>query len=1373
MSIEKLNGKMISWGDLVDKSKDKEVIIPLWQRNYRWSKEEATKLFNDLVNAMKNAPEKVYTAGIVTIWNNNDDIDKRGLYIVDGQQRVITTMLIMKHIMISLKKTPDEMKSYRISNITFERDGEATKRRDALLGDEEKWDSESVDVCRMEQNYANIINLIKYSPDYSNEVLQALADFIREKLVFLCRVITTEPLDEFIQINDKKSPFNTADRLRTRMLISATQSDNPTENTRDVIRLFKGLANLVYSKNVIEVSGKEKESSKLDAILKYRYEDSKDVDKKYGTKGYEFEDEMAFLKKLYCWGSQLAWENQHSMNVLKAIVKTAQYPDLFKLLSENNDVADVLDDNFSLLRFSENLLGEEIVYSASSWEDGVVDIRKFLEATEAVRKEELAELMKTEINLSESSEVSNKGERQLCNNLRSLYESVGDEGRIVIPYLQRDYVMGGKENYVLRFMREAITDKFYHALHLQVKEALKGNIDPFSKVVCKTIDFFVGKYYSTPFSSVNSAEKHRDAYLRFYNIINDKNLLDQVICDLQKADLRTEHGQDLMRTNYNFYLEIDKALYFEGCPYALNLEDRVIVPEKLKNSNLNCVITRSHGNDLCIYDGQQRIVTLSVLAAMILSIDESKAQKDNSAPYYDKNTREKVRSLLRKLHFEGRKEVNECLEILLESGINVSDKIEKIKEKICDTATYSIVALCDKYFTYCSRYYNYNSLQKELSFTLDYILDKVTFSEIHLEAASPAEQLFLEINDGHKLEPCEITKANLIHNTRIIDEELSRKLALWLDNEGIDRYYNSSNDPENEEMKYVEYVFRHVICEKTRQLPESGNWVDKVTEIGKDGLERAFDILDSNLERSEKLNYTNPDFEQWYIVSGMDKKEPVRADNCIALSVEITKRLFKLFAVKEGTDPSVYSEIIFRIGEYCTTGCLHPGDLPQKFDDKTTESVADKFTRLCHSLIDKTENDDSIFDRIIINGRLPMYENLANYDEKFDYSYTIAQGSADITVGIASTTEKSSSITEVLAKDELIKSLEWILCAQKTISLTWNLKDYPIDNSNSIYSAPKKLSEEYIKLLLDNKIIEPCSNNNIFCIRGINFTADSCYVTTPTFTRQDYNDVNSTMEPDTIRRFVSGYKNTYNPSERQQLISLEDKLNNYTKQIAGCAPWTDAEKFSCLTFIRDHADPEQLRDFAESGTFSATINAALLKELWNLRSADVPKFDSALVNLGIKRGLIYNENGVNKLIEDEKLCDTNDEELYSYLKNMSISNENIEQTRFNFVAVSLLRGKYADAVQMYYKSPLSDDTFEKYVNGLSEMYEPVINQISLIHCSAGIKGLSDNIMYYKYLKNAIENIDKMPSVLSTIIKNEIIQHEWISPLLEKLDKKQT
>lgn len=72
---------------------DKKFIIPIYQRNYDWKKEQCEQLFNDLISVINSSFRSHFFGSIVFIYDENADDEQ--LIIIDGQQRLTTISLLL------------------------------------------------------------------------------------------------------------------------------------------------------------------------------------------------------------------------------------------------------------------------------------------------------------------------------------------------------------------------------------------------------------------------------------------------------------------------------------------------------------------------------------------------------------------------------------------------------------------------------------------------------------------------------------------------------------------------------------------------------------------------------------------------------------------------------------------------------------------------------------------------------------------------------------------------------------------------------------------------------------------------------------------------------------------------------------------------------------------------------------------------------------------------------------------------------------------------------------------------------------------------------------------------------------------------------
>ena len=113
MRIER--GRIIN--DFIEPNK-KQYIIPVYQRNYEWSKEQCVKLFEDIVKAYINQKTHFCGSVVYSLLKSENSIDY--YIIIDGQQR-LTTIYILLKALADCAKTDSEREKIgdTLFNIVF------------------------------------------------------------------------------------------------------------------------------------------------------------------------------------------------------------------------------------------------------------------------------------------------------------------------------------------------------------------------------------------------------------------------------------------------------------------------------------------------------------------------------------------------------------------------------------------------------------------------------------------------------------------------------------------------------------------------------------------------------------------------------------------------------------------------------------------------------------------------------------------------------------------------------------------------------------------------------------------------------------------------------------------------------------------------------------------------------------------------------------------------------------------------------------------------------------------------------------------------------------------------------------------------------
>lgn len=94
--------------DFIRKSVGAQYVIPVYQRNYTWKKnEQVKKLFQDIEDLM-DAPEQKHFIGTIVYVVTKDSVTGQERSVVDGQQRLTTTFLALYAIKEIAKERGDK-----------------------------------------------------------------------------------------------------------------------------------------------------------------------------------------------------------------------------------------------------------------------------------------------------------------------------------------------------------------------------------------------------------------------------------------------------------------------------------------------------------------------------------------------------------------------------------------------------------------------------------------------------------------------------------------------------------------------------------------------------------------------------------------------------------------------------------------------------------------------------------------------------------------------------------------------------------------------------------------------------------------------------------------------------------------------------------------------------------------------------------------------------------------------------------------------------------------------------------------------------------------------------------------------------------------
>lgn len=215
-------------------SADKTFVIPVYQRNYSWSAEECGKLFEDLLDSMKTGKRHYFGNIVFYAKETNAWAGYSELILIDGQQRVTTTMLLLAAIR---DVEEDENKRTRITNTYLLNRNSDTKERVKLKQietDRDIYESiingefDELSDSNAGRNYKTFKRLIRESGVKTDDILNAINNL---EVVALDLKLnenkerTESPQIIFESINATGKPLSTADLLRNYLLLGIDDSE--------------------------------------------------------------------------------------------------------------------------------------------------------------------------------------------------------------------------------------------------------------------------------------------------------------------------------------------------------------------------------------------------------------------------------------------------------------------------------------------------------------------------------------------------------------------------------------------------------------------------------------------------------------------------------------------------------------------------------------------------------------------------------------------------------------------------------------------------------------------------------------------------------------------------------------------------------------------------------------------------------------------------------------------------------------------------------------------------------------------------------------------------------------------------------------------
>lgn len=198
-----------------------QMIIPIFQREYSWEREQVSILWEDIMKLYKNVYENSidtthFLGPIVRVERPNKNVDIEEFWLIDGQQRIITLMVLLACI-----RNADPSLKGKIEYGYFfnqEEEGEAYYKLIPSEGDRDNFrailDNERIlEDSKLKQTFDHFSNEIEKVKDLDLEKLRGL---ILKKLILVNIEVgkNENPYIIFESLNAKGTPLTQADLIR-------------------------------------------------------------------------------------------------------------------------------------------------------------------------------------------------------------------------------------------------------------------------------------------------------------------------------------------------------------------------------------------------------------------------------------------------------------------------------------------------------------------------------------------------------------------------------------------------------------------------------------------------------------------------------------------------------------------------------------------------------------------------------------------------------------------------------------------------------------------------------------------------------------------------------------------------------------------------------------------------------------------------------------------------------------------------------------------------------------------------------------------------------------------------------------------------------
>ncbi len=348
---------------------DKQFIIPVYQRNYDWNKEQCGQFFNDIIDISTDNQRTHFLGSIVSIYY--DDGKGQEYLIIDGQQRITTLSLLLLAIYELLEKGELQSKiikqqikeEYLVNKYSLD---DKKLRLKPIKADSEAF----YKLFGKEESYivdSNITNNFFYFKEQLRKMQVSIDDFFNAlKRLMIVEIELKRGEDDpqliFESLNSTGLSLTQADLVRNFILMK--------ENSKKQEFLYDEYWSIIEKNTKFKVSDFIRDY----LTLKERVTPNKDKVylsfKKYVSKNFQeapIEDLLKDIIKFSKYYNKIAYCNETSKNINELLKKlnnleiTVCYPFLLEIFEKYESGFLSEDDILDILKIIESFVFRRLI----------------------------------------------------------------------------------------------------------------------------------------------------------------------------------------------------------------------------------------------------------------------------------------------------------------------------------------------------------------------------------------------------------------------------------------------------------------------------------------------------------------------------------------------------------------------------------------------------------------------------------------------------------------------------------------------------------------------------------------------------------------------------------------------------------------------------------------------------------------------------------------------------------------------------------------------------------------------------------------------------------------------------------------------------